>query len=100
MKKTPKKTRLSKRLPGLPPVAPPSPPPVQLDDGVSLLSQAFEAAGVLGNTLLAAQIAGGMSRLSQVLRRVAALEKQLATALSIGVQSPAVPPQPEAPPAA
>lgn len=98
MKKKPRKPSLSKLLPGLPPgQSQPPPAPVELDAGVSLLSQAFEAAGALGSTLLAAQIGGGLSRLQQVLRQVAALERQLATALSIG---PPGPPPAEAPPAA
>jgi hypothetical protein len=66
--------------------APPMPPP-PLDEGVSLLSQAFELAGALGHTLLAAQIGGGLSRLQQLLRRVAVLEQQLASTLSVAKEA-------------
>jgi hypothetical protein len=79
-----------------PPPVPPMPPP-PLDEGVSLLSQAFDLAGMLGHTLLAAQIGGGLSRLHQLLRRVTVLEQQMAAlvAQQLARQSANVPPTSE-----
>jgi len=100
MKKKPRKPSLSKLLPGVPPgQSQRAPAPVELDAGVSLLSQAFEAAGALGSTLLAAQIGGGLSRLQQVLRRLAVVEGELAKRPTPPAP-PAPPAEPEAPSAA
>lgn len=82
------------------PAAPPPPAPVRLDDGVSLLSQAFEQAIVIGDVLLAANIGGGLARLQNLLRQVAVLELKLAVALPLGPPgAPAVPPEPPSEPA-
>lgn len=62
-----------------PPVPQQAQPPAAMDPGVDLLMQAYNVASEAGNVMLAAQIAGGLSRLQYQNRRIAALEAELAS---------------------